>query len=252
MPRIIPVLDVLRGQAVRAVAGRREDYRPLRSGLRRGSDPLDVAGAVREAFGPIELYLADLDAIAGAAPDVDLYRAVAGLGLAAWIDAGLVDTRGVGLVLGAGAARVVIGLETSAGRGAVRRIVEVAGPDRTAFSLDLREGRPIVGPEARWGSDDPREIVDGVIEEGITTVLLLDLARVGTGRGVGTVALLRELKTRHPGVEWVVGGGVAGASDVEGLGRVGASAVLVGSAIHDGRITPADAARLARRATARG
>ena len=53
MPRIIPVLDVLRGRAVRAVGGHRENYRPLRSGLRLGSDPLTLTCAIRGAFGPI-------------------------------------------------------------------------------------------------------------------------------------------------------------------------------------------------------
>ncbi len=245
MPRIIPVLDVLRGQAVHAIEGRREDYRPLRSSLRRGSDPLALAQAIREAFGPAELYLADLDAIAGSAPDVGLYRAIAGLGLATWIDAGVADERRLGPILEAGAGRVIAGLETVAGRGAVRRVVEAAGQDRAAFSLDLRDGRPILAPGAAWGSDDPREIVVRAIEAGIRSVILLDLARVGTGRGVGTVALLRELKVRHPGVEWLVGGGIASPGQVEELGWAGASAVLVGSAIHDGRIAPADAVRLA-------
>ena len=35
--RVIPVIDVLAGQAVRAVRGRRSEYRPLESVLIRGS-----------------------------------------------------------------------------------------------------------------------------------------------------------------------------------------------------------------------
>lgn len=244
MLRIIPVLDVLRGRAVHAIGGRREDYRPLRSSMRPGSDPLSMAAAVREAYGAIEIYVADLDAIAGSAPALDLYRAIGDLGLSTWIDAGLVDERGLGPMLEAGLDRIVIGLETSPGRREVRRIVERAGPERTVFSLDLRDGRPIVGPGARWGSDDPGEIADAVIEEGIGSVILLDLVRVGTGRGVGNIGLLEGLISRHPRVEWIAGGGVAGPDDVEALGRAGVAAVLVGSAIHDGRITPSDVTRL--------
>src|SRR6185437_3283064 len=105
------------------------------------------------------------------------------------------------------------------------------------FSLDLRDGRPVVAAGADWGTDDPRRIVEMAVAEGVESAILLDLARVGSGRGVGTVDLLESLARDHPGVEWVVGGGVAGPEDVEALGRSGASAVLVASAIHDGRIT---------------
>ena len=67
-------------------------------------------------------------------------------------------------------------------------------------------------------------------------MILLDLARVGMGGGVGTRGLLADLAARHPGVEWIAGGGVASVEDVEAIGRAGASAVLLASALHDGRI----------------
>ncbi len=241
MPRIIPVLDVLRGRAVHARAGRREDYRPLRSTLRRGSDPLALAAAVGETFRPAALYLADLDAIAGGAPDLDLYRRLAPLVPETWIDCGLRVESGLRPIMEADVGRVVVGLETVAGRDAVRRIVDLIGPGRVVFSLDLREGRPLFATGADWGTDDPRRIIGDVVEDGIEAVILLDLARVGTARGVGTIELLRVLKGDHPEVEWVAGGGVAGVEDIRMLGQAGASAVLVASAIHDGRISPSDA-----------
>src|SRR5258708_15280562 len=62
--RIIPVLDVMNGLAVRAVGGRRSEYRPLVSRLCASAEPLKVAHAFRR-LGHAELYLADLDAIGG-------------------------------------------------------------------------------------------------------------------------------------------------------------------------------------------
>jgi HisA/HisF family protein len=237
MPRIIPVLDVLHGQAVHARGGRREDYRPLQSVLRRGSDPVSLAGAVLDEWRSRELYVADLDAITGAAPATGLYQALARLGLATWIDAGLRDATGVSLLLDAGVARVVAGLETLADGGILPRIIEIAGASRVVFSLDLRDGRPIVAPGARWGTVEPGQIAGRAVQAGCATIIILDLGRVGTGRGLGTLDLLQELVRKHPRVEWVVGGGVSGDADVEAYARAGASAVLVGSAIHDGRMT---------------
>jgi phosphoribosylformimino-5-aminoimidazole carboxamide ribotide isomerase len=237
MPRIIPVLDVLHGRAVHARGGRRQDYRALRSVLRPGSDPVALAGAIRDQCGTDELYLADLDAIEGAAPATGLYQKLAGLGLATWIDAGLRDVTGVKTLLDAGVARIVAGLETLSGGEFLPAIVQVAGAARVAFSLDLRDGRPIVAPGAGWGTDEPRELVRRVVEAGFATIIILDLGRVGTGRGLGTLDLLRDVVRTYPRIEWVAGGGVSGRADVESLSRAGVSAVLVGSAIHDGRMS---------------
>jgi len=240
MLRIIPVLDVLGGLAVHAVGGRRHDYRPVRSAWRRGSDPIALAAAVRDAFGSAEVYLADLDAIAGKAPDLVLCRGLAALGLAAWVDAGLVDGTGVPALLGAGAARAVVGLETVAGPSGLADAIGAAGPGRLAFSLDLRDGRPIVAPGADWGTAEPRAIAARAVGLGVSAMIVLDLARVGTGRGVGTLDLVGRLAGEFPGVDWVVGGGVAGPGDLVAIERAGASAALVASALHDGRIGPGD------------
>jgi hypothetical protein len=67
--RIIPVMDLMAGQVVRGIAGRRAEYRPLVSPLCGSSAPLEVARAFR-GLGFSEMYLADLDAIAGATPAI--------------------------------------------------------------------------------------------------------------------------------------------------------------------------------------
>ena len=63
--RIIPVMDLMRGQVVHGVAGQRNKYRPISSSLVDGANPLDVASAFQKLFGVEELYIADLDAIMG-------------------------------------------------------------------------------------------------------------------------------------------------------------------------------------------
>jgi phosphoribosylformimino-5-aminoimidazole carboxamide ribotide isomerase len=46
MPRIVPVIDLLRGQVGPARRGERQSYRPIISDLCTGSDPLVVARAL--------------------------------------------------------------------------------------------------------------------------------------------------------------------------------------------------------------
>ena len=64
--RLIPVIDLLDGQAVHAVIGKREHYRPVKSVLCDTPDPFEVATAFRDRLGLNEIYIADLDAIQGA------------------------------------------------------------------------------------------------------------------------------------------------------------------------------------------
>src|SRR4051812_4963977 len=77
--RVVPVLDLLAGRVVHAIGGDRAHYRPLRTGLHPGSDPIGIARGYRDALHLREVYLADLDAIAGGAPDLALYRSIRSL-----------------------------------------------------------------------------------------------------------------------------------------------------------------------------
>ena len=234
--RVIPVLDLQKGRAVHAVAGDRAHYQPVRSVLHEGPDPIGLARAFRDALGLRDLYLADLDAIAGAPPALPLYRELRAMGLSLWADPGVVDGASLGSLMDAGVSRIVTGLETVRGPGALTEILDLAGPDRLVFSLDLRDGLPRVAEGAEWGTSDPHALAESVLALGVRRLLLLDLACVGTGRGIGTMALLSDLAADHPEVEIGVGGGVAGPQDLASLGRAGASFLLIGSALHDGRI----------------
>jgi phosphoribosylformimino-5-aminoimidazole carboxamide ribotide isomerase len=234
--RIIPVLDVLGGHAVHAVAGDRAHYRPVRSRVHPLPDPLGLALAYRERLGFGEVYLADLDAIAGRPPALGLVRALSVAGMRVWVDAGLRDGSAVAGLLDAGAARLVAGLESIAGPTALAGVLRAAGAGSVALSLDLRDGRPVVAEGAGWSGPEADSIADEAVALGCRCLLVLDLARVGTGRGTGSIALLGRLRDRHPGVELVAGGGVSGPGDVAELAALGVSAVLVGSALHDGRL----------------
>lgn len=229
--RIVGVLDLMGGVVVRGVAGRRELYRPIVSNLCDSSKPAEVARALVETFGLRELYLADLDAIAGAEPAWAVYDAVRQSGASLWIDAGVRAVEdGVRF---AEVGTVVAGLETVAGLDVVERLASRLG-DRLVFSLDLRCGAPLA-----WGAD-AEGIACSAVECGVRRLLVLDLARVGVGQGTGTEELCARLAAAHPGVEISAGGGVRGRADLERLSACGVSAALVASALHDGRLTRDD------------
>jgi phosphoribosylformimino-5-aminoimidazole carboxamide ribotide isomerase len=232
--RILPVLDVMNGVVVRGVGGRRQEYRPIISRWAPSGAPLDIAQGFRKQFELSELYLADLDAIAGARPALSLYEALRGKGFPLWVDAGVRDAAAARALADAGVERVVIGLET------VRGPEELAGAcrdlgERVVFSLDLKGGEPL-GDTSAWQAREAEGIAAQAIGAGARRVLVLDLARVGEGRGTGTEALCAALAAKYPAVEVAAGGGVRDIADLRRLRACGVRTALVASALHDGAL----------------
>ena len=265
--RIIPVMDLMSGQVVRGVAGDRSHYRPITSVLSPDALPRNIALGFAQRLGECEVYVADLDAIAGREPDWDAYQQIIAAGLRPLVDAGIGDTvRARQLADWAAAcspsAGLVVGLESVREPEQLPAIHSLVAPHRCAFSLDLRDGKPVVAgsgqasdrrsatrfatrfattlPEGTgWDSLTARQIADFAVQVGFRRLLVLDLAAVGVNRGPVGDSLCRGLRDAYPEIELITGGGVRDVGDLRQLARCGCDAALVASALHDGRLTAA-------------
>jgi phosphoribosylformimino-5-aminoimidazole carboxamide ribotide isomerase len=140
--------------------------------------------------------------------------------------------------------RVVVALETLACFELLERICVMLGHRRVVFSLDLRHGVPIsVGRAARAGlQTEPAPVVAArAASMGISAVIVLDLARVGTGAGPD-FAVIASVRKAVPDVMLVAGGGVRGLGDLAQLADVGCDGALVATALLDGRLRATDVA----------
>lgn len=203
--------------------------------MHASSCPVDLTSALRTRYGFHELYIADLDGLSGRPPDLGLIARLKSDGWFLWVDAGVRGVSDLRPLLDAGVDRVLMALETLEGPHALAGVVETSPDDRLAFSLDLRLGRPVVRPGAAWADWSPTEIARAALETGIDRIVVLDLARIGLGRGLGTLDLIRDLRTMAPDAELIAGGGLSHPSELAELNDVGAAAVLVGSLLHEGR-----------------
>lgn len=237
---LIPVLDLCQGRVVRGVAGRRAEYRSNISRLCPDAEPLATLSALRRAFSPSMFYIADLDGLERGQPQWNLLAELAAEAPVS-VDAGIVSPRHAEQLLTAGVSRIIVSLETLTDWTPLREILSIAGPDRTLFSLDLQDGRPLGGsrPDA-----NPLEIIAEVEQLGIWQVIVLDLAHVGVGRGVPTIALCHSLRRRHPELQIWTGGGVRNIADLYALASTHVDGAMVASALHDGGIIPEDWAAL--------
>ncbi len=215
--RIIPVIDLLGGEAVRAVAGRRAEYRPLKTLLAHSSDPCAVAEGLLRLHPFETIYLADLDAImAQGAND----SALAGLAAAFpnvdfWLDRG-----GLAPPADANFTRV-IGSESLSPRSPAP---DLSRESDVVLSLDF-DASGFRGPDeleeqpALW----PQRVI------------VMTLAQIGGGAGPDLVRLA-QVKARAGAREIYAAGGVRGAGDLATLAGLGIAGALVATALHDGRI----------------
>lgn len=234
--RVIGVVDLKGGKAVHARGGSRESYEPVRSALLAEDevgDAVALCKAYRDRLGLREIYVADLDRIVRGTTLSDVLPALAALDLPLMVDAGVTSIEMARAVVDAGAARVVVGLETLTSLDELVRIVGIIDAARVVFSVDVRGDRVVAQSPGPFANADAVNVARAVVRTGVQALILLDLARVG--HGVGPDCLLVE-RVRHacPQTELIAGGGVRDAHDLDELAAAGADAVLVGTALHRG------------------
>ena len=232
---VLPVLDLLNGVVVRGVGGRRDEYRPVESVLTRSAEPFDVARAFRDQLSLTTLYVADLDGILRQRPNADVYRQLADDGGELWIDAGVRSLSDANRLLSAGAAKVIVGLETVPDARLLAQLLAEFGAPRIVFSLDLQAGCPLLG-HSEWPDRSPLGIAEHVVSLGLTQLIVLDLASVGEQRGPRTLALCESIRRIAPEVRLITGGGVRDAADLSPLHAAGIDGVLLATALHNGKI----------------
>jgi phosphoribosylformimino-5-aminoimidazole carboxamide ribotide isomerase len=242
--RIIPVVDLQGGLVVRGIGGQRDRYRPVTGALTGGPDVASAAEALVEGFGFAEVYVADLDAIGGGEPRWDLYEILLRAGLRLTIDGGLSTVDRTSAFRDFGRCRpevtgIIVALETLRTEDSLADIFRVLGRELAVFSLDLKDGRPLTSVTP-WRGLAPERLMAVAVDIGFRRGIVLDLARVGRGRGTGLDDLCRRLRFGHSGLELVAGGGVRDRRDLDALASAGCDAALVGSALGDGQLTATD------------
>lgn len=242
--RVLPVIDLLDGHVVRGVAGRRQEYRPIQSTLTEGSDPLEVARAIRERFGLATLYVADLDAILHHRPHLAILRTLAEAGFSMMVDAGIRGAEDATPIFAAGAQTIVAGLETLARPAELVSLIGRWGSERVVFSLDLKGGQSL-GDQTAWPAE-PLEIVRSAVSADCTQIIVLDIAHVGTASGLPTLPLCEGIRRTFPDIRIITGGGIRDAGDLRRLAELPVDGVLIASALHNGAIGRADIEGLAR------
>lgn len=231
--RIIPAIDLMGGRVVRLYQGD-----PARATV-YGDDP---AGTARrwEAEGADMLHVVDLDAALGRGSNRGAVGEILGAVSVPVEVAGGLRSRELVEAAAGSAARVVVGTLAFRDRGLLGSLLRELGPDRIVVSVDHLDGRVVVGG---WKEDTGEPLlgaVSGFLEMGITEFLLTSVGRDGTLGGPELEHLGRACGL---GASVIASGGISGAGDVRLVRERGASGVILGRALYEGRLSVREAAR---------
>jgi phosphoribosylformimino-5-aminoimidazole carboxamide ribotide isomerase len=229
---VVPAVDVQDGQVVQLVGGERGTGRTY-------GEPVAAAERWVEA-GARTLHLVDLDgAFEGERENAAAVEAVrAAVDVPIQLGGGIRSAADARSLLELGVDRVILGTAAVEEPGIVAAVSETH-PEGVLVSLDAKGGEVVVSGWTEGTGLEPAAAAARYEELGAGGILFTDVDVEGRLEGVRE-GPVREL-VDAVSVPVVASGGVATLADVRALKQAGASAVVVGTALYEGRFTLAEA-----------
>jgi phosphoribosylformimino-5-aminoimidazole carboxamide ribotide isomerase len=239
--QLYPAIDLKAGQCVRLLQGDLEQVTVY------ADDPAAQASTWAEA-GFSWLHLVDLDgAVGGRSVNGDTVRAIlTAVNIPVQLGGGIRSLADIERWLGAGIRRVILGTiavrEPALAEEACRQF-----PQQVVIGIDARDGAVAVAGWREGTALRAVEVAQRYQDVGAAAVIFTDIGRDGTLTGVNVMAST-EL-ARATTLPVIASGGVGSCADITALMAVDPPApqgVILGRALYDGRIDPAQAIAVAR------
>jgi phosphoribosylformimino-5-aminoimidazole carboxamide ribotide isomerase len=234
---LYPAIDLKDGQCVRLRRGAMDDATVY------SSNPAAQARAWQDA-GFTWLHVVDLNGAFAGRPvnNAAVTAILAAVTIPVQLGGGIRDMAGIDAWLTAGIRRVILGSAAAKNPQLVRDACR-AFPGRIVVGIDARDGKVATEGWAETSQIDARDLARAVEDAGIAAIVYTDIGRDGMLSGLNieqTVALANAVT-----VPVIASGGVGGAHDLLDLRSAAAGTriegVIVGRALYDGRIDPAEA-----------
>ncbi len=237
---IYPAIDLKSGACVRLRRGDMADATIY------SQDPAAQAGLWQEA-GCRWLHVVDLDgAFAGKSINRDAVRAIlAAARVPVQLGGGVRDMAGITAWLEAGVTRVILGSAAVKTPALVREAAR-AFPGRVVVGIDARDGLVATEGWAEASALTGIEVAKRFEQDGVAAIIYTEISRDGMLGGAdiaGTIALARSVQ-----IPVIASGGIGEAGHLRALvaeGNAVLEGVVLGRALYDGRLSLAEALRIA-------
>lgn len=225
---IIPSVDIKNGNCVQLVGGQPG------TGNEYG-DPVEAA-LKWEAEGAHYLHVVDLDAALGEGDNlVKVAEILANVTIEVQVSGGIraVD-RGVEL-LGIGADRVILGTAAFEEPDVLRELVEKSGSERVMVALDVKKGKIAVEGWKERTEEDVVEMAKKFEEIGVGGFLFTNVDVEGSMTGLDPEPIKRLVEVVDTPV--IAAGGVSSKEDIKQAKKAGASGLVIGTGLYEGKIS---------------
>jgi phosphoribosylformimino-5-aminoimidazole carboxamide ribotide isomerase len=227
---LIPAVDVQDGEAVQLVQGERDS-------VTRYGDPVEAAQRWLDE-GAETLHLVDLDgAFEGARGNAAAIEAIISATAPehdVQVGGGIRTQADAEVLLDLGADRVILGTAAVEKPDLVERI-SADHPGSVMVSLDAKEGEVVVSGWTEGTGLDPAAAAARYEELGAGSILFTNVDVEGQLEGIDREAVERVVDAVD--IPVVASGGVTELDDVAELRDAGAAAVVVGTALYEGRFS---------------
>jgi phosphoribosylformimino-5-aminoimidazole carboxamide ribotide isomerase len=226
--KVIPAIDIMGGSVVRLVRG------DAANKVVYSSEPAEIAKKW-EAAGADMLHVVDLDAAFGTGSNSDAIAKVVSSVKVPVEVAGGIRTQEAAKGALEKAARVVIGTMAYSDPEAVKKLAK-KHPGKVVVSIDQAGGQVMV---KGWKESSGVKVEDAIsqfLAIGIKDFLLTSIERDGTleGPDMATLASTVAFSDR---ARIIASGGIACVEDAIRVKSVGCSAVILGKAMYDGKVS---------------
>ena len=227
--QVIPAVDLLGDEAVRLERG---DFSRV---IARAGDPA-VLVARFAAESPPFVHVVDLAASrdGGVRPDVVAALVAQAAGVPVQAAGGVRSPDDALALVGAGAARVVVGTAAFAGPLALPPYVEALG-DRLVVAIDVRDGIVASGGWERSTGLDVDDAISRCVAAGVSRLLCTAIERDGTMTGPD-LELLARVRDRS-GLPVLAAGGIGSPEHLVALAALGLEGAVVGRALLEGAVS---------------
>ncbi|WP_298724504.1 1-(5-phosphoribosyl)-5-[(5-phosphoribosylamino)methylideneamino]imidazole-4-carboxamide isomerase [uncultured Ferrovibrio sp.] len=235
---LYPAIDLKNGECVRLQQGDMDRVTVF------NRDPAAQARAW-QAAGFKYLHLVDLDgAFAGKPANAAAVQAIRkAIDLPIQLGGGIRDEATIESWLAAGITRVILGTVAVRNPELVKRAAK-RWPGRVVVGIDARSGRVAVEGWAEASDIDAIDLAKKFVDAGVAAIVYTDIDRDGLLKGVNVAATA--VMARAVPIPVIASGGLAGIEDIRALkAEIAAGAkidgAILGRALYDGRIDPAQA-----------
>lgn len=227
--KVIPAVDIMGGSVVRLVKGDPANK------VVYSSDPVEMAKKW-EAAGADMLHVVDLDAAlqTGSNNAEVISKITDAIKIPVQVAGGIRSAESAKEALEK-AARVVIGTLAYSDPESVRKLAKKY-PGRVVVSIDQVDGKVMV---KGWTESSGVKVADAMAQfnaMGIDEFLLTSIERDGTLQGPD-IATLAEAAAFSERIGVIASGGISSVEDAIRVKSVGCSAVILGKAMYDGKVS---------------